>query len=57
MNIVSFGGCVGCPMGYGYAKERHPLCGMVLNGDQVMNKGVCRECWDRPVEEDSKEEK
>lgn len=49
------GGCSGCPHFYGYTKERHPMCGAATNNPET-SLAICRECWDRPVEEDSKED-
>ena len=46
------GGCSGCPHCYGYTKGKHPMCGA---GIPAVQPDICWECWNRPVEEDSKE--
>ena len=45
------GGCSGCPHHYGYAKQNHLMCAW----GSTMGSEACGKCWDRPVEEDSKE--
>ena len=52
-----FGGCVGCPQEYGYVKEAYWKCWVAGRVNVNEREAICRECWDRPVEEDSKEEK
>lgn len=46
------GGCSGCPHHYGYAKQNYLMCAW----GSAMGSEACGKCWDRPVEEDSKED-
>lgn len=48
INPVSYGGCRGCPITYGYLPNSKRLCGGDYN---KLNNKRCKKCWDQEVEE------
>ena len=56
------GGCYDCPTKYGYVKEEYSKCWMrakTYTNRIAVNRvrdEICRKCWDRPVEEESKDD-